>query len=255
MTFAIVLKSVAATALLMGTGLSWAALTTTLPTSLLNANGKLTFSADAVNVLDTVGISRTALGTATQLDQAGTIFNLPITSATTSLSIFPPSLTAVSGASMGSAIDLGRGAGNDLIFGNAQLDLSQGKLYADVWSNGVKSHLNIFNFQVAQGLTLSLKGGLSLKEELNHLTLTSDGVEAFASALHLPKAIKGFLADIQDFGSISINISPTLRMPLGSVSGKPYNPPPVPEPGTWLLMGLGLVAAAMTARRSRGAAS
>ena len=240
-------------AVLASSSTAWA-LTTTLPTSALNANGTLTFSADAVNVLNTVNVNRTALGTTTAVGTTGSVFVLPVTSATTAISIWPPSITATSGTAMGSAIGFDRGPGNSLIFGNARLDLSAGKVYADVWQNGVKSYLNIFDFHVAQGLTLSLNGGLNLKEKLDHLTLTTDGVNAFTSALHVPNALKGFLASIDDFGSIDINISPTLRTPLGSVSGKAYNPPPVPEPATYVLTTLGLIAAAVCAARRRSPA-
>jgi hypothetical protein len=230
-----------------------AGLVTTLPTNLLNANARLDFSEDAVGALDLAGVTRTALGTATAIGTTGASFNLPVTSATTELSLFPLSLTSVAGTSNGAALELNRGAGKDLIIANAALDFKNKKLSADVYVNGVKTSLStVYTFDIAQGLSLSTKGGLTLHEVVNHLTLTSEAVDTFASALGLKGALKATLGSI-DYGSITIDISPTLRLPLGSVSGKPYTPPPVPEPSTYALVGLGLLVAAKVARRKSAA--
>ena len=236
-----------AAALLVAAALPASALTTTLNTTWLAANARLDFSADAASALDTAGISRTARGTTTAIGTSGNSFNLPVTSTTIDIGLFPPALTPVSGASMGAALELNRGAGKDLIIGNMTIDFKSKVIKADAWSNGVKSSLDVYNFNIAQGLQLSLNGGLSLKEKLDHLTLTSTAVDTFAAALKLPNVTKSLLAGL-DYGTINIDIGVALRSG-GPVSGKAYTPPPVPEPSTYALMGLGLVAAAYVARR------
>ena len=236
-----------AAALLVAAALPASALTTTLNTTWLAANARLDFSADAASALDTAGISRTALGTTTAIGTSGNSFNLPVTSATVDIGLFPPSLTSVAGSSMGAALELNRGTGKDLIIGNMAIDFKNKKVTADAWSNGVKSSLDVYTFNIAQGLTISLNGGLSLKEKLDHLTLTSSAVDTFAAALKLPNVTKSLLAGL-DYGTINIDIGVALRSG-GPVSGKAYTPPPVPEPSTYALMGLGLVAAAYVARR------
>jgi hypothetical protein len=240
-----------AAALLVAAALPASAFVTTLNTSALAANARLDFSADAVNALDTAGITRKALGTTTAVGTGGASFNLPVTTASVDIGLLPPSLTAVSGASIGAALDLNRGAGKDLILGNFTVDFKNKKVSGDAWSNGVKSALDIYTFNIAQGLTISTKGGLSLKAKVDHLTLTSAAVDTFASALKVPGVLKTTLAGL-DYGSISVDIGVALRSG-GAVSGKAYTPPPVPEPSTYALMGLGLLAAAKVARRKKAA--
>ncbi len=241
----------AVASLLVAAAYPASALVVTLPTNALEANARLDFSADAVNALDSAGITRTALGTTKSLDSTGTSFNLPVTSSSVNIGLLPPSLTAVAGSSMGAALDLSRGAGKDLVLANMSLDFKNKKVTGDAWANGVKSTLDIYTFNIAQGLTISLKGGLSLKTKVDHLTLTTAAVDAFSTALKIPSVLKPTLAGL-DYGSITVDIGVALRKG-GAVSGKAYTPPPVPEPGTYALMGLGLAAAAVVARRKKAA--
>ena len=60
-----------------------AGLVTTINTSALEANARLDFSTDAVQAMNGVGISRTALGTTKAIGTGGVSFNMPVTSATT----------------------------------------------------------------------------------------------------------------------------------------------------------------------------
>jgi hypothetical protein len=245
-----IFKTTAAALLVIAAWPAQAGLVTVLPTSSLNANAILDFSEDAINLLDTAAITRTALGTTTEIGTGGGHFNLPITSATTELNISgsTSSIKAIAGSSMGAALDLNRGSGKDLIIGNFTLDFVHNRVIGDTWANGVYSRIDIYTFNYSEALKVSTSGGLKLTAKVDHLTLTDAAVESFASALKLPSVLKDLLATV-DYGSIAVDISPTLRIPH-DVSGKPYVPPPVPEPSTYLLMGVGLLAAAKVARKS-----
>lgn len=239
------LFKLSAASLLVAAALPASALNLTLPTSALQANATLTFSSASVQALNGVGIKRSALGTSTALDSTGTAFNLPVTSASVAIGLFPPSLTATSGQSMGAALGLTLGS-NTVTLGNMTIDFAKKTVSSDAWVNGTnKTNIAIYTFNIAQGLSISMNGGLHLTESLNHLTLTQAGADTIANGLNLNPYVRPALTML-DYGTININITPALRF---GVSGKAYTPPPVPEPSTYALIGLGLVAAGAVARR------
>lgn len=243
------LFKLSAAALLVAAALPASAFNLTLPTSALQANAVLAFSTDSVQAMNGVGITRTALGTTSQIGTGGTTFNLPVTSASVNIGLFPPSLTATSGQSQGAALGLSLGS-NSVTLANFAIDFNKKTITADSWVNGLnKSTLAVYTFNIAQGLTISMSGGLHLHESLNHLTLTTAGADKIANGLNINPYLRPALTML-DYGTINIDIVPALR---SGVSGKPYTPPPVPEPSTYALVGLGLVVAAKVARRKKAA--
>ena len=248
-------RSLASAALCLSSCAPAMALSITLPkipTAWLNANAYLNFSEDAISALDLAKVQVTALGSASDVANATYSYNLPITSVTARVG-FKPLVEPVAGEVMGAALDLSRGQGKDLILGNFAINFTQKVISGDAWLNGIKSTLPIFTFEVDAPLSITLKGGLALTEQLNHLSLTDAAADSFVSALKIPPVLKSTLTSI-DFGNIDIRINPSFRKPW--FNGKAFVPPvndmmlksaslmptsPVPEPSAVILMLLGLV--------------
>jgi hypothetical protein len=165
--------------------------------------------------------------------------------------LMPPSLTPISGEAMGAALGFQRKGAQGFVLANFGLDFKRSVLQADfITGAGTTKSLDIFNFQVEQGLTISMNGGLSLNMSLDDMMLTPNAKDRFASALNLPSyavAAMGML----NFGGLDVDINPALRK---GVSDKAFtsalaSTSAVPEAPQVLMMMLGLVGLAGISRR------
>ena len=231
-----------------GWGSAQAAIVTTLPTSALDANTTFSFSSTASGAMSLLGISAKALGTSTNVDGNAWSFNMPVTEVTISTSLLPLSISPVSGKATGAALGI-NGASGSLILANFALDFQRNVMTGDlITSAGTTKGVDLYNFHVADGLSLSTSGGLSLKMSMDQMYLTSTARASFVSALKLPSFTDAVMAQL-DFGQMMVEISPALRL---GVSGKAFTGTvAVPEAPSLAMMVLGMLGVAWVSRRSQ----
>lgn len=146
----------------------------------------------------------------------------------------------------------GVSTGGSVTVTNLSVDLSAKRVYADITGNftGVKgnaattlTNFHLWNFATLTGPTNVQVGAGTYTNVISGLTITADGLVKFSNALALLDTGRNTLSAVSDFGSITSTIvaSGTLVMPT----------PEVPEPGTWAMMGLGLVGLSLAARQRR----
>ena len=226
----------------------------TLDTTLLQANSTLTLTQTAMQAMSAIGVSLSAGGYATNLgnNSAGLAqYNIPVTSLTANISLFPLSLaptqakTAGSTLSLTSAASPGLGGGGSATISNMLINFSNDTIFGSVTSDsGTVNNVGLFTFNVTKPLTFSLNGGISLTESLGNLTLTQNAATMLTSDLKYPSFLAGTFQAL-NFGSIDAKIVPWFRStPLGSVN-------PVPEPSTYAILAVGLGLAGVAARRRK----
>jgi hypothetical protein len=224
-----------------------AAIVTTLPTSLLDADATFSFSSTAVKAMTLLGVNAQALGNATNVAGNAWAFNMPVTEVTVAASLLPLSLTPESGKATGSALRIA-GPDGGLVLANFALDFNRNVLKADLTTSaGTTKAMDIYGFNVADKLNVSMNGGLSLNMSMNKMILTSGARASFLDALQLPDFADAVMAKL-DFGTMDINITPSLRM---GVSDKAYvaRASMVPEQTSMVYMVLGLLGLSMVSRR------
>ena len=225
------------------------ALELTLPTSLLNANAVYSFSSTSATVMGRMGIGVSALGDATSVNGSAWTFNMPVTQVSVDASILPLALTPVSGQAKGAGLLIQDDTGA-LALSNFGLDFTHDVLTADLTTaSGTSKAFDVFSFTVAQGLTISDSNGLSLNMNLTNMTLTSGAQSAFANALNLPSFAVAVLGNL-NFGSLAVDISPSLRM---GVSGNALVVGAVPEAPSPYMFALGLLGMTVVSRRRTSA--
>ncbi len=224
-----------------------AALVTTLPTTLLDADAVFSFSSISIKAMGLLGVSATALGNASNVAGNAWSFNMPVTEVAVGISLLPPSITPVSGKATGSALRIA-GPDGGLVLANFALDFNRNVLKADLTtSSGTTKGMDIYGFHVADKLSVSMSGGLSLDMAMDKMILTSGARASFMDALQLPDFADAVMSTL-DFGTMKVNISPSLRM---GVSDKAFtaNASMVPEQPSLAYMLMGLVGLAMVSRR------
>ncbi len=242
-TLAVVRTTLAVSGLVLASS-SVHAINITMPTTNLDAEAVFSFSEEASSLFQMVGVSASALGTTKAEGTSGWSFMMPVTEVTLNASIFPLGLSPVAGEASGAGLLIQKGT-NQLSLANFTLDFSRNVMLADISSrNGNMAQIDLFSFNVKQGLHLSTSGGLSMAMTLENMTMSAAAQTQFIWGLRL-NAIERLALPGTDFGSLSIDISPGLRF---NVSDKPLVAA-VPELSTWAMLAAGMFGMAFVSRR------
>jgi hypothetical protein len=224
-----------------------ASIVTTLPTAALDADAVFSFSSQAATAMKLLGVSASGLGNASAVAGNAWAFNMPVTQVTVAANLLPLSLTPVSGKATGSALGI-NGPDGSLVLANFALDFQRNMLKADlITSAGTTKAMDLYSFHVANGLSLSTAGGLSMKMSMDQMFMTATARASFIDALQLPDFTDGVMAKI-DFGTMSVNISPGLRLGL-SDKAFTMTASAVPEAPSVALMALGIAGLTWVSRR------
>jgi hypothetical protein len=224
-----------------------AGIVTTLPTAALDATTTFSFSSQAVTAMRLLDISASALGNASATAGKAWSFDMPVTQVTVSANLLPLSLTPLAGKATGSALGI-NGPDGGLVLANFAMDFQRNMLMGDlITSAGTTKGMDLYSFHVANGLSLSTTGGLSMKMSMDQMYLTAAARASFIDALQLPDFTDAVMAKL-DFGTLSVSIAPSLRL---GVSDKAYtlSAAAVPEAPSMACMFLGLAGLAWVSRR------
>ncbi len=261
------MKSIVAAAALVAVGAASAASQTVTVGGSVNGytltggTGALTFDRTLVTAINTGGIQLSAVSPATatlvktssgkynNTDGNRPVFNAPITSLVVDTVSGEVTRASTSGGALMVAPAEIEGEenlaskGGSLSVTNINVDLVAKRVFVDInGANGVGSKTNFHLWDIA-----SITGDTALKEgtaitNITGLTIaggtTGEAFNTFAKALGLTETGITAMRGITSYGSIVSTITATKAAT-----------PPIPEPSTYALMGLGLVGIAAVARR------
>lgn len=232
MKFTRSLKASAAAAALMSLSTAFAA---NLPVTLSSGTGSFAVSSSAQSTLSLAGITFGALSGSTTTQSGSTL-----SQAATGVAGNAANTAVATTDFLGSGWQL-KNSTLTINYTNASVDLANNVIYADVVDSlGSVTHLDLFTVGSTSGST-ALPSGLlngqtaSFSTTLSKLNLTTDAATRIAT-LAGSSGLVGFLQGI-DFGTYAVSATVTA----------------VPEPSTYAMVGLGLMAVGFVARRRRAA--
>lgn len=245
------LKTIVAATAFAAAGLASAASVTVPANTAYNGlsfsgSGSLSFSADLMGALDTGKVTVANYGSATTTvlkDSDGFYSQVSASAPITSLTIDTSSYAVLGAATTGGATQTAPAlksvsSGGSLTVTDLNVDLANKKVYATIiGGNGVGTLNNFYLWDIGSitGAT-SVTGAGTFTTTLSGLKITSSGFNTFVQSLGLLTLGKSALSGVTDFGTVTSTIVAK-------------NVAAVPEPSTYALMGLGLAAMGMVARR------
>lgn len=224
----------------------------------LNGSGTLTFSSALVGALNSGSVEVTQVSPATvtaptnsrgfytAISAAAPIQSLTGSFDGTTVSIFGVGTTG--GALLTAVADGFTNTGGSLSITNLRVDLTTQHVFATlVGGNGVGT-INSFDLWTYSSLSgptsfAAVSGTTTSVNTISGLTISTAAFNTFAQALGLTTAGKNAMSAITDYGSITSSIS--------VLATKNSSTPSVPEPSTYLLMGLGLVGIGAVSKRAK----
>ncbi len=205
----------------------------------------LTFTSDSLAALNTAGV--TVTGTA-PASFDGAKINMTSSDAQV-LWNANYDVTSLTGGG-GFTLTSGTTKGAQVVLSNIRLDTTSATVFADMVSSSFSSSFGSYQGKSlanmalftgnATGSTNILASGGNVSFSINNLKLSSVAVPELGNALGVPSFIQNALFPSINFGTIALN----------SQFAKVSSTPSVPEPSTYLLMGMGLIGLVHAKRRS-----